>query len=208
MAIAKNCFDCLQTTKYHLWTWSNANSDTENCLGGGYTTHDMHNQQITGAGHVCRPVEDINCSPTTEKPNLDKEYKNYHPVSNLTFVSKVLEKAMLLQYNNHVNSNHLIPSSQSAYRKHHSCETALVKLTNDILWNMENKNITCLCAIDRSAAFDTIDHNILLSVLKSRFGVEGTALEWFNNYLRPRSCKVNIGKAYSAQDRRMPGKDW
>ena len=84
------------------------------------------------------------------------ELCNYRPVSNLSFLSKVLEKAVLKQF----------PEYQSAYRQGFSCKTALVKLTNDILWAMEHQKVTAMMAIDLSAAFDTVDHDILLEVLQ------------------------------------------
>ena len=63
---------------------------------------------------------------------------------------------------------------------------------------MEHQEVTALMAIDLSAAFDTVDHNILLDILNKKFGVGGKAGKWFDSYLHPRSCKVNIGKTYSA----------
>ena len=69
----------------------------------------------------------------------------------------------------------LLPSYQSACRPYHHCETALLKIVNDILWNMENKKFTVLIAVDLLAAFDTVDHNILLFVLEREFGIRGTA---------------------------------
>ena len=78
------------------------------------------------------------------------------------------------------------------------CQTALLKLTNDILWSMEHQEVTALMAIDLLAAFDTMDHNILLDILNKKFGVGGKAGKWFDSYLHPRSCKANIGKTYSA----------
>ena len=118
-------------------------------------------------------------------------------MSNLTFLSKVLEKAMLLRFNKHCNEYNLLPENQSAYRPNFSCESALLKLTNDILIAMEDKENTSLVAIDLSAVFDTVDHSILLNVLEKRFSICGTALNWVTTYLSPRSCKVNIGKSYS-----------
>ena len=90
-----------------------------------------------------------------------------------------------------------MPSYQSAYREHHSCETALVRLTNDLLWNMEMQWVTALVAIDLSAAFNTVDHTVLLKVLQQHFGVNDKVLNWMDTYLRPRSFKVNIGNDYS-----------
>ena len=103
--------------------------------------------------------------PLLKKAGLDLICKNYRPVSNLCFLSKTLEKCALLQFNNHCTVNRLLPDYQSAYREHFSCETALVKLMDDILWNMEAKKITAVVAIDLSAPFDTVDHDVLLDVL-------------------------------------------
>ena len=80
----------------------------------------------------------------------------------------------------------------------YSCETALVKITNDILWAMEHQKATNLMAIDLSSAFDTVDFGCLTQVLQDRFGVKGKALGWFENYLHPRFCKVNVGHTYSS----------
>ena len=68
-----------------------------------------------------------------------------------------------------------------------------------MLWAMERKNVTAMVVMDLSAAFDTVDHNILLSVLENKFGINDVALRWFKSYLRPRSCKVNISPTYSAE---------
>ena len=72
----------------------------------------------------------------------------------------------------------LYPPNQSSYRKNHSTKTALLKVTNDILLNMNKQHVTLLVLLDLSAAFDTVDHNILMSSL-SMLGLEDTVLEWF-----------------------------
>ena len=126
---------------------------------------------------------------------------NFRPVSNLTFISKIIEKCMLLQLNHHCDKHNLQPDYQSAYREHYSCKTAVLKLSNDILWAMEKQHVTCLVALDLSTAFDTVDHPTLLSVLKCKFGLENNAIQWFDQYLRPRSFKVTInGKNSSDKD--------
>ena len=117
---------------------------------------------------------------------------SYHPVSNLPFLSKVVEKSVLLRFNRHCSENNLMPSYQSAHRANFSCETALVKLTDDLLWAMEYQEVTPLVAIDLSAAFDTVNHDMLLSVLSKKFGVVDNALKWFVAYLRPRRFQVLI----------------
>ena len=131
--------------------------------------------------------------PILKKLGLDIIKSNYRLVSNLTFISKVVEKCVLLRFNSHCDIHHLMPDYQSAYHSGYSCETALLKLTNNVLWNMEHKMITPPMAIDLSATFDTVDtHDILLNVLQDTFGLEGTAVQWFESYLRPRNFKVQI----------------
>ena len=68
-----------------------------------------------------------------------------------------------------------------------------------MLWAMERKSVTAMVVMDLSAAFNTVDHDILLSVLENKFGIKDLALKWFESYLRPRSCKVSINSAYSTE---------
>ena len=88
---------------------------------------------------------------------------------------KALEKTALDQLMMHCNS--LMPDYQSAYRKFYSCKTVLVKIMNDILWAMEHQKILSLVCIDLSAAFNTVDHEILLQVLRNQYGITGTVLQ-------------------------------
>ena len=68
---------------------------------------------------------------------------------------------------------------------------------NDIIHNMDNKKLTLLVLIDLSAAFDTVDHNILLDVLIKRFGIQGTTYDWFKSFLFDRQLKVLINNTSS-----------
>ena len=138
-------------------------------------------------------------TPLLKKIGLELIHLNYRPVPNLTFLSKCLEQCALTQYNDHCRNHNLTPDYQSAYRENYSCETALIKIVDDILWSMENGKVTSLMALDLLVAFDTVDHEILLRVLQRRYGKEETCLDWFNTYLRPRFYKVNVGKAYSKE---------
>ena len=137
--------------------------------------------------------------PLLKRLGLQLILSNYRPVSNLTFVSKIIERCMLLQLSQHCNDYDLQPDYQSAYREHYSCETAVLKVSNDILWAMEKQEVTSLVALDLSAAFDTVDHDILLSILRNKYGIDGKALKWFDEYLRPRSFKVAINGVYSKE---------
>ena len=86
---------------------------------------------------------------------------------------------------------------QSAYRPLHSTETALLRVHNDILLNMNKQQVTLLVFLDLSAAFDTIDHSVLLRPLETKLGSTGTALEWFKSYLSGRFQQVVIDDATS-----------
>ena len=137
--------------------------------------------------------------PLLKKVGLQLIMSNFRLVSNLSFVSKIVERCMLLQLSEYCDNYNLQPDYQSAYREHYSCKTAILKLSNDILWAMEKQHVTCLVALDLSAAFDTVDHPTLLSVLNHKFGIEDKALQWFDQYLRPSSFKVTINGSYSSE---------
>ena len=136
--------------------------------------------------------------PKLKKPDLDKEtLKNYRPLANISFLSKVIEKAVAIQTYSYLNTHDLLPNFQSAYRQYHSTETALIRVTNDILVTVDSNVDVVLLLLDLSAAFDTLDHSILLRRLETYFGFTGSVLEWFSSYLRGRSQSVMIGSTTS-----------
>ena len=83
---------------------------------------------------------------------------NYRPVSNLNFISKIIEKIVMARIKCHRIRNNLHEPTQSAYKKNHSTETALLKISNDIIQSLDVKHCTILASLDLSAAFDTVDH--------------------------------------------------
>ena len=135
--------------------------------------------------------------PLLKKLGLEIIHSSYRLISNLSFISKLTEKCFLDQFLEHCEHQKLLPDYQLAYRKNYSTETAIIKLCDDLLWAMEQQLVSFFIAIDLSAAFDTVDRNVLLSVLENKFGVGGTALELCDTYLCPRHCKVNINNSYS-----------
>ena len=86
--------------------------------------------------------------------------------SNLGFISKIVEKVTLEQFTKHYNTNSLLLEYQSAYRKNHHFITSTIKLVNDILWGMEEQVVRAVVTLDLSAAFNTVDHDLLLEVLE------------------------------------------
>ena len=112
-------------------------------------------------------------------------------------MSKVLEKVVLSQILQHVNSNTLLSDFQSAYRPYHSTETALLKVTNDLLSAMDEIKISILVLLGLSAASDTTDHNILLHRFHNAFRFEDTLLTWFQSYLENRTQIVIIHGKHS-----------
>ena len=136
--------------------------------------------------------------PVLKKHGLDIAYHNFRPVSNLCYVSKLSERAAVEQLTNHIEENELHMGLQSAYKQHHSVESALLKVRNDILLNMEAQKVTLLVLLDLSAAFDTVKHDILLQRLKSKFGVAGMALHWLTSYLVDRTQRVSVKGALSS----------
>ena len=128
--------------------------------------------------------------PLLKKVCLDpNSLKHYRPVSNLPFLSKVLERIVLKQFLQHLQSHSLLEPFQSAYRKCHSTETALLRVVNDLLQASDSGCVSILSLLDLSAAFDTVDHNILITRLRSTFSCSGMVLHWFISYL---SCVLRL----------------
>ena len=131
--------------------------------------------------------------PLLKKSNLELLKSNYQPVSNLTFISKVIEHCAAYLMTKHIEENHLLESNQSAYHANHSTETVILKVKADILHAMDKQEVSCLVLLDLSAAFDSTDHLILLKHLENHFGIIGVALKWIKSYLTGRTQMVVIG---------------
>ena len=131
--------------------------------------------------------------PLIKKPGLDREMlKNYSPVSNLSFLSKVIEKVISIRILGHILDNNIVDSFQSVYRAGHSCETALLRVYNDIVTTVGKGNGSFLVLLDLSAAFDTIDHDNLFYILEKYVGIGGSALRLIRSYFSDRTQNSDI----------------
>jgi len=174
----------------------------KNCVDllGPYIT-DMFNRSLTD-GYVPPSQKVAHVTPHLKKRGLDiTDSKNFRPVSNLSLLSKLLEKVVAGQLNGFLNITNTLPSTQSAYRKFHSTETALLKVFSDLCKAVDDGNTCLLGLLDLSSAFDTVDHNILLTRLDVSFGVKSTALEWFQSYLTDRTQVVRVAGCSSKTSR-------
>ena len=131
------------------------------------------------------------------KPDHD-EYNSYRPISNIAFLSKILERAASIQTINYLLKNDLLGKFQSAYRRFHSTETAMSCVTNNILREIDSGNEVVPLMLDLSAAFDTINHVLLLERLQHRYGIGGTVLKWFKCYLHNRQQSLVIKNTFSS----------
>src|SRR6218665_2523742 len=104
--------------------------------------------------------------PLLKKPSLDKELlSNYRLIFNLSFLSKLSVRVVISRVNGYLTSNNLLNPNQSAYTKHHSNETLLISVYNKFVMAIGHQQVSCLCLLDISAVFDTIDHTILTNRL-------------------------------------------
>uniref|UniRef100_A0A8C6KAZ9 Reverse transcriptase domain-containing protein n=1 Tax=Nothobranchius furzeri TaxID=105023 RepID=A0A8C6KAZ9_NOTFU len=130
--------------------------------------------------------------PLLKKSNLDfNDLNNYRPDSNLPFLSKILEKLVLIQLNDFINTHNVLEKFQSGFRVNHSTETTLLNIFNYFRVNYDKRKVTVLVLLDLSAAFDTVDHTILLTRLR-RIGLSDAVHRWFTSYLPDRTFMVSL----------------
>ena len=137
-------------------------------------------------------------TPILKKPGLDlNDLTNYRPVSNLQFIGKVLEKVVAEQLTRHLDAHSLRDDLQSAYRPGHSVETALLKIKDDMDMALDRGDGILVVLLDLSAAFDTLDHHILLDRLKHTCGLTDKVHQWLASYLGGRTQQVKVGESLS-----------
>ena len=153
---------------------------------------------ILKSGYFPSSLKTAVIRPLPKKPSLDPDIpENTRPVSNLPWLSKLIENLVAEQLRTHLLKNNLFDQFQSGFRVGHSTETALVRVLNDLLMAADDGSPSLLILLDITAAFDTIDHSILLQLLQSSIGLDGIALSWFMSYLSERTEYVALGKARS-----------
>lgn len=130
------------------------------------------------------------------KSSSVKELKDLRPISLLPVLSKIIERIMERQLQIHLQNNHILPVNQSGYRKGHSCSTALLHIVDDVISMTDQGKITLLILLDYSKAFDTIDHNILMSILHY-IGLDPSAISLMVNYFSDRYQAVRLGGSLS-----------
>ena len=142
-------------------------------------------------GTVPRSTKKAIVSPLLK--TLDKDVlKKYRPVTNLSFISKILEKIVSSRLLDHIESNNLGEPLQSAYKRHYGTETALLKIQSDLLLAMDEFKASLVVFLDLSAAFDTIDHTMLVNSLRNDYGLCGKALDWLEYNFTDRYQSVHI----------------
>ena len=137
--------------------------------------------------------------PLLKKGNSDPTIpSNYPPISNLSTISKIIERLVLSRTTSHVSSSPNFNPFQSAYRKHHSTETTLLRIADSLRNICATGHAAVLVSLDLSATFDTLDHNILIDILNRHFNISDLALSYFRSYLSQRSQFVKMDNFFSS----------
>jgi hypothetical protein len=134
------------------------------------------------------------------KPSLNPDLaSSYRPISNLSFISKLVERVVAKRLTSYVATANLFPSQQLACHTYHSTEMAVLSVHNGLVCASDKGHVSSLMLLDRSAAFDTVDHKLLLTILASRFCVHDVALNWFRSYLSDRHQAFHFSGKASAE---------
>lgn len=143
------------------------------------------------AGRFPAAFKEASVTPILKKAGLDStDVSSYRPISNLSVLSKLLERLVVRQLMEYLTSADLLPSLQSGFRPGHSTETAVLHVLSNILQAVDRGDVAALTLLDLSAAFDTVDHDILVQRLHTTFGFDDVVLRWFRSYLSGRSQYV------------------
>ena len=136
----------------------------------------------TSIAEVSPNLKEAQLKPLLKKIDLEPVFTNYCPVSNLSYLSKLIERTVCNQIITYTESTDKLEKLQSAYHTNYSTETALLKVKTALLSAIDNKETTCLVLLDLSASIDAVNCTVLLNRLKYHFGVGSTALSWIGSY--------------------------
>ena len=134
--------------------------------------------------------------PVYKNVNSPLDPSNYRPISIIDAWSKIFEKIVSAQLLRFLFSNDFFYSNQFGFLKTRSTEQAILQIINYVTKSLDNGNIAAACLLDVQKAFDTVDHNILLSKLENA-GIRDIPLKWFKSYLLDRKQRVLVGSTFS-----------
>ena len=135
--------------------------------------------------------------PLIKKNGLELVFTNFRPVSNLSYLSKLIERVVCGQLVDMMTETGNYEGLQSAYQSQHSTEMALLKVKTNILDNMDKGHVNCLVMLDLLAALDMVNYQYLMDWLRYRFELDGKIIEWISNYLQDRTQKVVVDNVKS-----------
>ncbi|PIK37653.1 putative RNA-directed DNA polymerase from mobile element jockey-like [Apostichopus japonicus] len=172
--------------------WIRFNKPAKNCIDVLLPTITKIVNLSLSNGHFPDSLKCAHITPLFKKGKVCKnDLKSYRPIANLKFLAKTIERVCSKQIQNYLRNNKLLGEKQSAYRAHHSTETALLRVYSDC-FSLLTRQEAILVLLDYSAAFDTINHDIFFQLLQNRYGVPSNALCWFKSYFTNRSQAVVV----------------
>ena len=146
-------------------------------------------------------IDDWKCARVTPifKSGDRRQCANYRPISILPAVSKVFEKEVFRQIYGYLTENCMLSKLQLGFRPKHSTLAALIQMCDEWLENMDNGKLNGVIFLDIKKAFDSINHGILLTKMKIRFGISSIELKWFESYLSNREQQCSIKEQLSSR---------
>ena len=155
-------------------------------------------QLVLGEWHRPVNLQSAYITPLLKKADLDPaEPNSSRPISNLSVISKLLERRVSKQLLRYLKDNDLLPDLQSAYTAHYSTETAILRVLSDVLSALDSGNLVMLTLLDLSAAFDSVDHHTVLQRLCTSYGLGEKVINWFTSYLSGRTQQVRTATSSS-----------